>query len=375
MPIYKVDGEKKDGQQKYRVRINYTTPTGENRQLTRIVFGANEAKEKERELMQELKAAPMPSTGKTFRSLYEEYIHQKQHTVRESTLEKEKHIIGNHILPTLGHLKLNKVNIHVLQKWKLEIEEKRLSLAMRRNIYRPLCSILNYAVKMDYIPTNPLTKLGGFRDAYEEKKEMSYYTAEEWLKYREAARSAAEAAGFYEWNFYVFFSIAFYAGLRKGEIHALKWSDLEGDLLKVRRSINQKLPGGDRETPPKNRTSSRDIKLPAPLIRVLHDHRQRYAAHAEGFNDEWRICGGTEPLRDSSVSNRNIQYAKEAGLKIIRIHDFRHSHASLLANEGINIQEVARRLGHAKIEITWNTYSHLYPREEDRAVNVLDKIT
>jgi len=46
----------------------------------------------------------------------------------------------------------------------------------------------------------------------------------------------------------------------------------------------------------------------------------------------------------------------------------------LLANEGINIQEIARRLGHAKIEITWNTYSHLYPREEERAVNVLNKI-
>ena len=61
-------------------------------------------------------------------------------------------------------------------------------------------------------------------------------------------------------------------------------------------------------------------------------------------------------------------------MKTIRIHDFRHTHASLLANEGINIQEIARRLGHSKIEITWNIYSHLYPREEERAVAVLDSI-
>lgn len=63
-----------------------------------------------------------------------------------------------------------------------------------------------------------------------------------------------------------------------------------------------------------------------------------------------------------------------AGVKKIRIHDFRHSHASLLANAGINIQEVARRLGHSRIEMTWNTYSHLYPKEEERAIKVLDEI-
>ena len=61
-------------------------------------------------------------------------------------------------------------------------------------------------------------------------------------------------------------------------------------------------------------------------------------------------------------------------LRRMNNHDFRHSHASLLANEGINIQEIARRLGHSKIEITWNTYSHLYPKEEDRAVSILNRI-
>lgn len=71
---------------------------------------------------------------------------------------------------------------------------------------------------------------------------------------------------------------------------------------------------------------------------------------------------------------KNREYAKLAGVKRIRIHDFRHSHASLLANEGINIQEIARRLGHSKVEITWNIYSHLYPHEEERAVKILNKI-
>ena len=61
-------------------------------------------------------------------------------------------------------------------------------------------------------------------------------------------------------------------------------------------------------------------------------------------------------------------------LPFVFIIPYGHSHATLLANEGINIQEIARRLGHTQIEITWNTYSHLYPREEERAVEILNKI-
>ena len=79
-------------------------------------------------------------------------------------------------------------------------------------------------------------------------------------------------------------------------------------------------------------------------------------------------------MRDTTIEKRNTAYAKAAGLPHIRIHDFRHTHASLLINEGINIHEIARRLGHSNIDMTLNTYGHLYPREEERALNVLNKI-
>ncbi|MDD6214021.1 MAG: tyrosine-type recombinase/integrase [Firmicutes bacterium] len=80
----------------------------------------------------------------------------------------------------------------------------------------------------------------------------------------------------------------------------------------------------------------------------------------------------TKNPRPSKIFSEIIYIA--VPLTNIKIRTLRHSYASLLANEGINIQEIARRLGHTNIEITWNTYSHLYPREEERAVNVLNKI-
>jgi len=138
-------------------------------------------------------------------------------------------------------------------------------------------------------------------------------------------------------------------------------------------SISQKLKGGDRETPPKNKSSIRTLQMPLKLIKILKEHKERQK-RLVNFTDEYRICGGEKIIRETTVHYRNKLYATKSELKIIRIHDFRHSHVSLLANEGINIQEVARRLGHTRIEITWNTYSHVYPKEEEKAVSILNKI-
>ena len=161
--------------------------------------------------------------------------------------------------------------------------------------------------------------------------------------------------------------------MRKGEINALRWTDIDGNILHVRRSVTQKLHGGDVETPPKNKSSYRDLQIPHSLLSALLDQQHRQQSDP-GYTDDYRVTGGNSVLRDSSIDNKNKAYAAAANLPHIRIHDFRHSHASLLANEGINIQEIARRLGHSNVEITWNTYAHLYPREEERAVSVLDRI-
>lgn len=238
--------------------------------------------------------------------------------------------------------------------------------------------MLNFAVKMEYLEKNPLIKVGNFKDAYMsdivQKEKVQYYTAEEFSAYIGTVRMCAEKGdNLLEWGMYVFFNIAFFTGMRKGEMNALKWTDLEGDTIHVRRSVAQKIKGDDIETPPKNRTSYRSIKIPKALADVIAEHRER-CEKLEEFTEEFRICGCYGFLRDNTIRKKNIYYAEQSNLHVIRIHDFRHSHATLLANNRINIQEIARRLGHAKIEITWNTYSHLYPEEESLAIAVLEQV-
>lgn len=163
-------------------------------------------------------------------------------------------------------------------------------------------------------------------------------------------------------------------GMRKGEIYALQWTDIKDGYISITKSIAQKLKGGDRITPPKNKSSIRTVQIPNPLQIILDEHYERCKAVIQDFSVNMYICGGFRPVRDTSLEKMNKKFAELAAVKKIRIHDFRHSHASLLANEGINIQEIARRLGHSDISMTWNTYSHLYPREEERAIKILNKI-
>ena len=376
MPIHKINGIKKDGLQKYHVRVNYRDDYGNKKQLTRTVWGIETARDLERQLTNEIIIKDdKPAKKMTIQQLYDEYTNAKQYEVRESTLSKTKRNFEYYILPTFKKAPINGLTVKLLQEWKLSMEQRGLSLNSKKQAFSDFRAMLNYAVRMEYISKNPLSKIGNFKDTQFIKQDMNIYTAEDFKQFISTAKKIAEEKqrknrDFSEWNFYVFFNIAFFTGLRKGEIHALKWSDIDGAYLSVKRSINQRLKGGDRETPPKNKSSVRTLQMPESLIRVLEDHKERQE-QTGCFTEDNRICGG---IRDSTIQRRNEQYATKSGLKIIRIHDYRHSHVSVLANEGINIQEIARRLGHARIEMTWNTYSHLYPREEERAVDVLDRI-
>lgn len=371
MPIIKKNG-KKDGKQQYYVRINYTDRNGNYRQIQRTAYGAAEAKLLEMQLQSEI-SKQIPDSSITVRELYEEYLKVKEHEIRTVSLAKTKSILSNGVLPFVGDVRLNKLDMQTLSKWKTTVSEQKTTITTKKNVYKMFRALLNYAVKMDYLAKNPLLKIGDFKEPYFEKPQdkLNYYTADQFARYIEVAAKHCNTLN--DYGYYVFFNIAFYTGMRKGEINALKWSDIDNNIVHIRRSVTQKVKGQNMETPPKNRTSYRDIQIPRRLVDILKKHKERQQKEKR-FTDDFRVCGGYTVLSDTSIENRNKKFAAEADLPHIRIHDFRHSHASLLANEGINIQEIARRLGHAKIEMTWNTYSHLYPREEERAVKILDSI-
>ena len=373
MPIYKTKKKNKDGVNQYRVTHNYTDSNGKYKQISKTVYGLVEAKMTELELTYKASAGNV-SKKHTVGQLFNEYILYKQSEVRTTALEKTKSILSREIIPHFKNNDISKLSLPLLQNWKNDMSQRNLKLVTKQHIFAEFRALLNYAVKMEYIPKNPLITLGNFKEIYFEKPQdkLKYYTVEQFKQYIAVADKKCKSDK--DYCYYVFFNIAYYTGMRKGEINALKWSDIEGNIIHVRRSVSQKVKGHSIvETPPKNKTSYRDIQIPKALVKILNEQRARQMKENR-FSDDFRVCGGISCLSDTAISNKNIHFAKEANLEVIRIHDFRHSHASLLVNNGINIQEVARRLGHAKIEITWNTYSHLYPKEEERALKILETI-
>lgn len=376
MPIYKTN-VKKDGLQQYRVRVNYTDNHGKAHSLTRLAYGLSEAKQMEQDLSSEYANGKISTANMTIAELCKMYLSSTKNTVKETTWAKKNTNIRVGVLPILGNVKLQKLTTAVLQNWKDEINNRNLSIGTKRNYYKELNGSLNYAVKLDFIDSNPLKKLGGFKDVYftNPQETLHYYTAEEFLKYITFAKAFALISDkFSDWAYYVFFCIAFYTGMRKGEINALRWSDIDNNIIHVRRSVSQKVKGKPIfEAIPKNRSSYRDLQMPNPLKRILDEHKERQKCDTR-FTEDYRVCGGIDVLKDTTIELRNKKYHTAAGLPHIRIHDFRHTHASVLINEGINIQEIARRLGHSNTEITWKIYAHLYPREEERAVKILNKI-
>ena len=160
MPIYKAGNAKKEGLQKYNVRINYVTDSGEYKQITRTAYGIDSAKALKHRLDYEIKTQrEMPIKKMTVRQLFDEYISVKQYEVRETSLDKTKRRLEYYILPILENVRIDKLSIKILQEWKVSMEERNLALTTKQTAFTEFRTMLNYAVRMEYIPKHQLAKV------------------------------------------------------------------------------------------------------------------------------------------------------------------------------------------------------------------------
>lgn len=379
MPVYKIPGQKKDGLQKYRVVYNYTDKNGKKRTKERLVYGKAQADAVEAELRRsEAFEIATPGDDKekmTLRQLFGLYEAEHGPEIRAATMAKKKSIFETHVFPKIGSFALGELSESTLLSWRTELGSMELKANTKNGAIRELKALLRFAVDRGMMPPEPVKKLKPFRDPYAETSavKLRYYTKAEYERFLAAAKAAAEESQTMRaWGIYTFFMLACYTGMRKGEIHALRWSDIEGDFIWVRRSITQKLKGEKWvETPPKNQSSVRRIQMPKPLIEALAQQKERMMK-MDGWSESLFVCGGPSPIPDTVIENANKAIGKAAGLPHITIHEFRHTHASVLCNAGVNIKEIARRLGHSDVQTTLKTYSHLYPTEEERAVKFLE---
>lgn len=225
-----------------------------------------------------------------------------------------------------------------------------------KTINNQLVAVLNYAVRYYGLPSNPCHVAGsvGRKNA----DAMKFWTKEQFEAFLACVERPSARAGF---------SLLFWTGIRIGELLALTLNDFdfEKKTLSVSKSF-QSIKGREVITEPKTQKSKRVIPLPDKLCAVV----QEYTTRLYDYSPDERLF----PFTKSFFHKEMEKACAASGVEKIRLHDLRHSHASLLIEMGAPILLVSERLGHEDVETTLRTYGHLYPNKHEDTVKKLDDL-
>ena len=304
----------------------------------------------------------------TFKDLYTLFYEYKEDKVKYTTLktyrDREK------FFKSLDNIKLKDFNIGHFELWKKEINSYNYTTNHKNHIFKFFKELLNYATKwynFNFIET--YNKMTNFTNPNEIPKEMLFFTYDEFKKF-----ISVEDNHIYKTIYETFY----YCGLRRGELRGLTWKDINFNNRTLKVNKNIVATRGDEGksylvTTPKTKSSVREIPIPNVLfddLRELYKLSKKYYS----FNDNWYVFGDSDPITNGKLRSRKNRNCKLAGVKQIRIHDFRHSCASLLINSNASINVVAKYLGHTKIDETLNTYSHLFKNQLNEIIDIIDNL-
>ncbi|WP_372714384.1 site-specific integrase [Ilyobacter sp.] len=348
----------KDGK-KWKV-LFYYAEEGKRKQKHKRGFSTKrEALEWEREFLLESTF----SMNMKFKGLYNLYMKDSIHRIKEKTYLIKDIIFQHQILPYFGEMEVSKINAVSVRNFQNDLissinprSNKKYSSHYIKKINAQLSSIFNFAVNFHGLKENPCLKAGALNLIYEKK--MNIWTLEEFTAFTRVIKHKPIS--------YAGFNVLFCTGIRIGELLALtrKDVDLKNKTINISKSYG-KVNGKDIISTPKTQSSNRIISIPDKLVGILKEYFDRIY----DLSVDDRIFNVTQYVFRNDIE----RHSEKAGVKKIRIHDLRHSHASMLINANVNPLAISKRLGHAKVDMTLNTYSHLYPSSEEKLLEILNK--
>ena len=352
MPVFK-----NEDNGTWYVMARYVNWKGERKQKCKRGFATKrEAQEWERMF----KLQTSSDLDMSFEAFTELYINDVKNRLKENTWLTKEHIIRTKILPYFGKLKISEISTKEIITWQNEMlayrdeKKKPYSQTYLKTLHNQLSAIFNHAVRYYELRSNPAAKVGNMGS--EEHKEMKFWTKEQYLKFAEAMMDKPRS--------YYAFEMLYWTGIREGELLALTPADFDFEKQTVR--INKtyhRMKKQDIITSPKTAKSNRIIVMPEFLCEEMQDYFQMYYSLAQ----DQRIF----PFSKSYLKHEMERGCKETGVPIIRIHDLRHSHVSLLIHMGFTALAIGNRVGHEAEKITYR-YAHLFPTVQTEMANKLD---
>ena len=346
----KAEKDKKTG--KWLIQYRYTDWQGKRRKSTKRGFATKrEAEEWLRNFLITQKA----DFDMKFEDFWKMYCADMETRLREHTMRTKKYIVELKILPYFGNKRVNDITAADIRQWQNELIKMGYSPTYLKTINNQLSAIFNYAIRYYDLKSNPCAKAGSMGKSKAE--EMDFWTVEEFRKFIDSVMNKRLS--------YMAFMTLYWTGMRLGELLALnpKYVDLEKRTISITKSY-QRLGKKDVITPPKTPKSKRVITVPEFLAVDI----KNYMDSLYDLQENDRLF----PITKYYLEHEMQRGIKESGVKRIRVHDLRHSHASMLIELGFSPLEIANRLGHEKVETTLNTYAHLYPNKQTKLAERLD---
>lgn len=351
MPAYKDD---KTGN--WFVKFYYKDWQGNNRQKWKRGFSTKkEAQSYERDFLEKQSANP----DMTFQSLYEIYIEDMSGRLKDSSIQHKRNIYETKILPFFGKMPINEIKATDIRRWQTQLmkDSRKYKDTYLKSINNQLSCIMNYAKRFYDLNTDPCSKAGSMGKSNAE--EMKFWTLDEFLAFRDVIKDKPAA--------YMCFEILYWTGIREGELLALTAEDINLTEKSIRIcKTYSRSKGKDVITTPKTTKSKRTVPIPDFLFQEMKEYMDRQYM----LNSRSRLF----PYTKSFLSHEMKRGCKASGVKKIRIHDVRHSHASLLINQGYDALVIADRLGHENVSTTLNTYSHMFPHKQKEMVDNLQAL-
>lgn len=290
-------------------------------------------------------------TNRTPLRLYmKHWLSVRSPSIRESTQATYERLMSLHILPVLGDKSIADITLIDLNEAFSFIE---LNNSTKNTIKVILSNVFKLAVKEQLIRTNPVSLMDTIKFS---QKEIKALTVDEVHK---LLATAKDFSPFYYW----LIRVAIETGLRKGELLALHWSDIDfaKDTISVKRTVDAVGHVGEPKTAKSKRTLSVSKETLEGLQVLRRPDCDIVFSNASG-----------DYKRASPLQYAFTTILKKAGLRHIRFHDLRHTNATLLIAKGINMKTVSERLGHSSITITMDRYTHGILEEDKKAAKVID---
>lgn len=293
------------------------------------------------------------SPDMTFGDFYNIYHADMQGRLKPTTLATKDAVITGKVLPTFGTLPMNAITPRLIRHWQTKLLSQGYSETYLKTIDMHLSSVFKYANKY-YDLENPCAKAEHIGSG--NARSLNFWTLDEYRAFIGTCRENAEA--------FTAFELLYWTGIRVGELLALTPQDIEPKkkLLKITKTYTRQ-GGRDLISPPKTPDSVRSVAMPDFLFSEVTGY-----IDTKGIRKNGRLI----PYTTDFLKYHLKTGCQKSGVKKIRIHDIRHSHVSLLIDQGFSAASIAGRVGHRHVSTTVNVYAHLFPNRQAMLADALE---